>query len=251
VPARCSGPSRWRGGGFWFALGILVLSFGRSSASNATVLASAWLLLVVLVPALLNLVLNVVYPVPSRVQMVQAVREASDEATARGSELLAQYFEAHPELAGGDDAQATGDFASVRVAVNDAVEREVRPIVDAYERQRARQQRFVESVRFLSPAILMQDALNDLSGTGTARHRHFVAQVDAFHGAWRAYFTRHVLQRTRLGSLDDVPAFTYEDERTSAMAARVGLSVLGLVVPAGLLAALGAVRLRRYPVMGG
>jgi ABC-2 type transport system permease protein len=238
-------------GGFWFALAVLVMSFGRSSASNATALASAWLVLVVLVPALLNLVLNAVYPVPSRVQMVQAVREASDEASTRGSQLLAQYLEDHPELAGEDEAGAAGDFASVRVAVADAVEREVRPIIETYEQQRARQERFVASVRFLSPAILMQDALNDLSGTGTARHRHFVAQVDTFHDAWRAYFTRHVLQRTRIGSLDDVPAFTYEDERTSAMAARVGVSVLGLVLPAGVIGGIGTARLRRYPVIDG
>jgi hypothetical protein len=60
-----------------------------------------------------------------------------------------------------------------------------------------------------------------------------------------------VLQRTRIGSLDDVPAFTYEDERTSAMAARVGVSVLGLVLPAGVIGGIGAARLRRYPVIDG
>jgi hypothetical protein len=30
-----------------------------------------------------------------------------------------------------------------------------------------------------------QDALNDLAGTGTARHRHFVSLVDAYHREWR------------------------------------------------------------------
>ena len=67
--------------------------------------------------------------------MVQAVREASDEANAGGSTLLARYYEDHPELAIGDAAQAMNDFNIVRVAVNDDVERRVRPVIDHFEEQ--------------------------------------------------------------------------------------------------------------------
>jgi ABC-2 type transport system permease protein len=124
-------------------------------------------------------------------------------------------------------------------------------VVDAYERQRRRQQALIERLRYLSPAMLMQDALNDLAGTGTTRYRHFSAEVDRFHAAWRAHFTPLILGRTRLQSLEAVPMFQYREEHTLAVATRVMSSVAGLSVPAVILAWLGMRRLRRYPVTAG
>ena len=83
-------------GAFWFATAVFVGSLGRGSATNAMTLAGLWLGLVLIVPASLNLGAAVLYPVPSRVEMVQAVREASDAATAEGSRLLAKYSRITP-----------------------------------------------------------------------------------------------------------------------------------------------------------
>src|SRR4030095_1255992 len=74
-------------GAFWFALAILVNAFGRNSATNAMALAGLWLALALLLPALLNVAATTIYPVPSRVEMVQATRRASAEATATGTQL--------------------------------------------------------------------------------------------------------------------------------------------------------------------
>lgn len=235
---------------FWFALAIWVAALGRNSTTNATILATAWLVLVVMTPSLFNLVATRLYPVPSRVEMVQATREASDEANKAGSQLLARYYEDHPELATGDPDQAMNDFNIVRVAVNDDVERRVRPLVDRYEAQVAAQQALVDRLQFLSPAILMQNALNDVAGTGTARHRHFMAQVDAFHAAWRGHFVPLIFAKQTIASLDAVPRFRFDEEPTAAVAARVGLGLLGLSIPAVLLAAFGLGRMRRFPVVG-
>ncbi len=237
-------------GAFWFSLAALVASFGRGSATSATILASAWLVLVVMLPSLFNLAVTTIYPVPSRVEMVQAMREASDEASAEGSKLLASYYEDHPELATGDAEQAMTDFNMIRVAVNDDVERRVRPVVARYEQQIVAQQAAIDRLRFLSPAVLMQEALNDLAGTGTARHRHFVEQVDGFHAEWRGYFTPLIFQRAQVTSFDDVPRFRFEEEATGAVASRVSVSLAGLALPAAIVGWLGLARLRRYPVAG-
>jgi ABC-2 type transport system permease protein len=237
-------------GAFWFSLAVLVASLGRGSAVNATVLASLWLVLVVMLPSLFNLAVTTFYPVPSRVEMVQAMREASDEANAEGSRLLASYYEDHPELATGDAEQAMTDFNMIRVAVNDDVERRVRPVVERYERHVAAQQAAIDGLRFLSPAVLMQDALSDLAGTGMARHRHFLAQVDRFHAEWRAYFTPLIFQRAQVASFDEVPRFAFVEEFTGDVARRAGVSLAGLMVPAALIGWTGLARLRRYPVVG-
>jgi ABC-2 type transport system permease protein len=232
----------------WFALAVAVTSFGRPSATNAMVLAASWLGGVVLLPALFNLLATSAYPVPSRVEMIQAVREASDAANAEGSRLLSRYYEDHPELAAGDAVQAMNDFSIIRVAVGADVERRVRPVIERYEAQLASQQRLIARLRFLSPAILMQDALNDVSGTGTARHRHFMEQVGEYHSQWRDHFVPLIFKKAQLARFSDLPAFGYREEPRNALARRVGTALGGIAVMALLLAAFGWAGLRRYPV---
>ena len=140
------------------------------------------------------------------------------------------------------------DFTIIRVAVDDDVERRVRPVIDRYDRQIESQQRAIDSLRFLSPAVLMQDALNDLAGTGTPRHRHFLAQVSAFHVAWRAYFTPLIFKKATMTDLDMTPRFTFVEEPTSAVASRIVGALVGLMIPALALGWVGMRRLARYPV---
>jgi ABC-2 type transport system permease protein len=189
------------------------------------------------------------YPVPSRVQMIQAMRVASDEANAEGSTLLARYYEDHPELATGDAQQAMNDFNMVRVAVGAEVERRVRPVLDRYTEQLSAQQQIVGRARFLSPAVLMQDILNDIAGTGPARHREFMKQVEGFHARWREHFVRLVFQRARVNDFSDIPRFVFAEEPLATVAARVAVSMLGLLVPAVILIVAGLLYLRRYPVI--
>src|SRR4029077_15094169 len=116
----------------------------------------------------------------------------------------------------------------VKIAVDDDVARRTRPAMDRYERQLALQQTMIGRLRFLSPAVLMQDVLNDVAGTGVARHRHFVAQADRFHAQWREFIVPLIVQRARLTAVDQAPAFAYEEEQTASVARRVLLGIVGL-----------------------
>jgi ABC-2 type transport system permease protein len=235
-------------GGFWFAAALFVGSMGRGSATNALVLAGLWLGFVMIAPAMLNLAAATFYPVPSRVEMVQAVREASDAATAEGSRLLAKYYEDHPELAADSSEQAMRDFNLLRVAVTDDVERRVAPELGRFEMQLDRQSRLVARLRFLSPAILVQDAMSELAGTGVARHRHFLARVDDYHREWRAFLVPRIFQRVSILDHDILPRFSFSEEAEGRVLARVAMNLAALAVPGAVLAAAGLRRLRRYPL---
>ena len=234
-------------GAFWLALAVAVMAWGRPSATNAMALAGMWLVLVVVLPSVLNLLASTLYRVPSRVEMIQAMRVASDEAAAEGSALLAKYYEDHPELTGGGE-RAASEASMLRVATNARIEQRVTPVLRQFERQLQGQQRVIDRLRFLSPALLAQEALNDISGTGAVRHREFLTQVTSYHQAWRAYFVPLIFQKVRLTSYADVPRFRFREEPPSAVAARVTLATSGVLVPAFVIGAWGLRTLRRYPV---
>ena len=61
----------------WVALALAVNTVSRSAANAATTLGAAWVLLVLVAPTLLNVVVETLYPTPSRPELVAAGRKAS------------------------------------------------------------------------------------------------------------------------------------------------------------------------------
>ena len=233
---------------FWFALAAWVNSLRRSSAWNATVLVGAWLVLVVVLPAAVNIAAGLLHPLPSRVEMITAQREASNEAVNRRSELLARYLEDHPEMAGGVVAEESGR-AALAWAATDAVNQRLEEVTAVHDARRAEQLALVRRYRFLSPALLAQEVLVDAAGTGDARFARFQSQVRAFAEEWRQFFVPAILAGDQMTAavLPDVPAFRFVDEDSSDVAGRaaVPLTVLGglvALVIAGAGAGLGKVR---------
>ena len=238
-------------GAFWFALAVAVNALGRSSATNAMALAGLWLMFVVVIPSVLNVAVKAAYPVPSRVDLIQATRVAGDAATRQGSKLLARYLEDHPEMAPVEKG-GVPDFGTIQVAVSESTERAVQPVLDRFDAQVAGQQRIVDRFRYLSPAIVAQSAFNDLAGASAHRYSHFLAQADQYHRQWREYFVPRILRKVKLSAadLDQLPTFRYREEELSDIASRLRIALLGLLIPV-LLVAFPAWRwLGRYPVAG-
>jgi len=223
----------------WFALAAWVNCLRRSSAWNATVLVGAWLVLVVVLPAAINIAAGLLHPLPSRVEMVTAQREASNDAVNRRSELLARYLEDHPEMAGSvvaDDEPALGALAW---AATDAVNRRLEEVTTEHDASRTEQIALVRRYRFLSPALLAQEALMDAAGTGDARFARFQTEVRAFAEEWRGFFVPAILAGEQMdaGVLPGVPKFELADEESADVARRAAVP---LTVLSGLLLLVGA-----------
>lgn len=238
-------------GVFWFSLALLVNSFGRGSATNAMVLAGAWLTLALVIPSTVALVASTLYPVPSRVEMIQSIRSATRDASARGAQLLGAYFADHPELAPEGEIDA-GDYYSRKFVVEEEVSKLIAPLSGRFEAQIRGQQAVVSNLQYLSPAVLTQQSLNDLAGTSYARYAHFQRETERFASVWKAHFLPQVYRRAEFtaAGLDELPRFVYQREPDSIVASRVGgASLLILLAAAGLFGR-SIFALRRYPVAG-
>lgn len=237
-------------GAFWFAVAVAINALGKSSATNAVVLSGMWLLFVLIVPSLVNLTATTFYPVPSRVELINAIRDASNEATAEGSNLLSKYYEDHPELIAEAKNQDPTGFAFRFYATQEKVDRSIEPVLRRFDEQLTRQQTLIDSARLLSPAIVTQEALNDIAGTSVSRYRFFLSQVDDFHGSWKAFFVPKVFRQLKLNltDYDRMPEFLWQEETFSTVANRVLLGLIGLLAPTLLIGALGIFAIRRYPI---
>ena len=90
----------------------------------------------------------------------------------------------------------------------------------------------LERLRFVSPAIVVQLALEDVAGSGAARHQRFEVQTDGLHDRFQAYFNARIRagDPLRKADLDGVPQLVFREEPATALVWRVATGVLGLLL---------------------
>jgi ABC-2 type transport system permease protein len=232
---------------FWGALALWIASRNRSSERNALLAVLLWTLLVLVVPALSTLVARQAAPVPSRLEYITSAREAENEASARGRELLQGYLLDHPELEA-TRGDAVAPFIKTFVLVQREVERGVAPIVRAFESAEDAQRRLAAALRWLSPRDLAEHAVLSLAGHDPGRFARFEQQARALRAAWLAAVEDSVIAGRRLSAAEHRalprPAF---DEAPQAQVLRGVLAVVVALLAFAALAAVAAARnLRRF-----
>lgn len=233
---------------FWFALAAFINSFGLASATNAVVCAACWLILVLVLPSLLNVAVSAAYPVPSRGELVSAVRSVNLDMRRDGSRLVAEHYQDHPELMPREGRADPSNFALAYVIVQREQKQRVGAVEDRFASQLAAQQSLVSKFRFLSPSVVAQEAANDIAGTGLARYQHFRTQVKEFDRAWADFFVPRIFRLEKLSAadFDQIPRFQYREESNRAVAARVVPGLLFMLAATAALLLLAFGRLKRY-----
>ena len=234
---------------FWFALALFVNSRPRASDQNAGLLAGAWLVLVVLLPALTHLAATTVFAAPSRVALTTELREASETADRAAAEARDRYFFDHPELKG-DNADRSAYFRSVAES-EVSIATAIAPRLAQFEVQAQRQQDLVEVLQFLSPATMTWQSLTALAGSDGARHREFRGQTIAFHERWSAFFREPLLRGATLTPMAyaALPQFEFNEPPLSRTLPRVLPVLLALLLVSLLLGTVSVWRLRRFPIV--
>ena len=220
---------------FWFGLAFLVNILGRSSSRNAVSLISLWVILVLLVPSVLNQMSDTLYPMPSRTLMINELRKMKTEVSSRQDEILDNFLRDHPEYALNDTAQSRGYYHRY-MASQELVRKELEPIVSAFETQLRNRQDWLGTLRWLSPAIALQEALFKMAGTSSHDYEQFRRQVVGFSGVWRAHLMPYLYDNRPFTREDyaDLPQFAYSPEPY-----RAAPVLLGLLLIAAVLFALG------------
>jgi ABC-2 type transport system permease protein len=214
---------------FWFAVALAINARRLSAAASAVALLGVWLVVVVVLPALASAAISVTHPAPSRIVLTTQLRTATDDAAARRQDAVATFLLDHPGYVG--DSAAASDPYVAATALQDAAERTMAPHYAAFDAALDAQRRAAERFRLLSPALVVQGALLDLSGTGEHRFRHYESQFDQYHAAWRDVFTQRMLQRQALGTAEiaSLPAWTFAEEGWDVLGRRLAPGLLLLV----------------------
>jgi ABC-2 type transport system permease protein len=248
-----SGLLLWAGliiayGAFWFSLALAVNALGHGSATNAVILAALWIAFVLGAPSIISIVATSRYPVPSRSEMVAAMRDLPLDLRRDGKRILADFYSNHPELRPKDSAPKTDDLGLAFVNIQQEQKRVGDEVEARFDDQLARQQALVNRFRFISPAVVAQEAMNDVAGTGTARYHHFRSLVRDQARAWDDYFVPRMYRQDKLtaADYDAMPRFVFREEASINLFGRVLTGIVGLNLPTIVIGLFGIRRLNRF-----
>lgn len=221
---------------FWFVLALLVNAWGRSSGTNALVLITSWVFLVLVLPVILNVTVSTIEPVPSRTELATRTRVIAIHTLNRYNDLLsADYrYTTQPEILLPKDGKIDVPIRRKGLfLLQRDQDQELQELLLQFETQLAAQQALVDRFSFLSPAIVVNECLTMLAGSGTRRHLHFRELVDRFHREWKAYFEPRILRGVAIKEADfhSMPAFTWQEQSFSAFVIDALVRLLQILIP--------------------
>ncbi len=177
---------------FWVAVCLAVNLLNLSSGINAAILSGIWLLLLITLPAVLNIMARENYPMPSRLELIAETREASDSARQNMNAMLSGFMEDHPELVPAGSKINPADFAVTSLRTALAVEEAVKPLEKAFITRKEEQEKVLSRLGFVAPGIRLQQVLNRIAGTGEERYHAFRISLEENHEKFRGYFARKI-----------------------------------------------------------
>lgn len=201
---------------FWFVLAFIINIWVGNSANNAVALIGLWIIFVLLVPSVLNQLGSTIYPMPSRTLMINDMRVKKLEVTEKQDEILDNFLRDHPEYAVNDPSQ-TNNFYHKYIASQKLIKEEMKPIVNTFENQLKNQQQLIRTLKWISPALIMQETLNKLAGNSTDDYESYRIQVINFSETWREYLTTFLFNNLDFSVVDykNLPKFEMYREKFS------------------------------------
>ncbi|MBW8687381.1 DUF3526 domain-containing protein [Chitinophaga rhizophila] len=201
---------------FWFALSMFINSFSFSSTLNAMTLIFIWLFTGIIVPNLLQIGLNKIYPIPSRISMVTEERNALNQYFEKDGQTLTKEVFNNPRTMIRQASIVTpGMVYGYGVIVYKS--QEIKDAAAAVAERKLygqieRQQNAIQRLQLLSPALLLQEQLSAFAGTHWRQFNKFSIDVDTFRReTQRFYFPKMAEESTfrsfTLKDVDAIPRF--------------------------------------------
>jgi ABC-2 type transport system permease protein len=240
-------------GGFWFAVALAVNSLRLSSSANALILIASWTILVLVVPLLLNLLVERLHPSPSRVELSIQTRAIQAENLRRYDDQFSgdfRYIEEPEALQAKDGRIEIPPRTMASFLARRDMDARVDALLDDFDESLVEQQAAVDRLSFLSPAILTYEGLTTLAGTDGQRYLAYRQEVSAFHDRWRKHFEPFILNGIAMdeGHLRQLPQWHTPAELRPTAPLLETWRILLLALVASAIAAAGLFNLKQYKI---
>lgn len=198
---------------FWFTLCGLIIRFNRSSRWNMLCALGAWLLFMMVLPALTNSYTTLRAPVPLLSSLASSQRECKEETWELPVQvLLDSFYLHHPEYT--RTITDTAEYGNRRfIAYADLLGRRTDRLLISYQQQQSQHRQLQEKLLWLNPVTQAQHLLYTNAASGLDSYTSYQLQVTRFQHTWVAFINSHLLYDKNMQEkdLDHLPVFHFRD----------------------------------------
>ncbi|MCC7633983.1 DUF3526 domain-containing protein [Stenotrophomonas rhizophila] len=173
---------------FWVALCLLVAWRGWNSGVNAATLASLWVVIALVAPALANVAIERAIPVEQGAAIARAQREAVNHAwDIPREDTMRRFYARYPQWR---DSAPLGDGFHYKwyLAFHQNGDDAVAPLAAAYRHGIQRRTAAAATVGRVLPPVGLQVALTRLAGTDMQAHLDYQQRIGRYHARLRHYY---------------------------------------------------------------
>ena len=174
---------------FWFALSFWVVSLKRNSNFNALTLLSIWLGLVVLLPATINTLITIKYPVPEALSTMIKQRDAYHtkwDTDKRAT--MDKFYARYPQFESYGYPIEEGFTWLWYYAMQHAGDEESQEESSSMRDKILQREKISRNWAYFIPTMHTQLTFNELAGTNLLNHLDFLGYAQEFHEKTRLYF---------------------------------------------------------------
>ncbi len=178
---------------FWFSLLFLIISFRKNSAFNAITAAGCWILMLIVIPAVLNVLVSVKYPLNSATLagLTRRTGLENEQDQEEAKEVIEEFLEYRTDLRTSDSLLKINLMPKAYAAFTSLKDIQNQKVVDTYNDQVAKRSAWTAKFQWLSPSVSLQEAFSKTAETDLATLLNFQSALGTFHESISDfYFTR-------------------------------------------------------------
>lgn len=188
--------------GFWYALCIGANLLSDRSSLNAVGLAGVWVLFVLVIPAIITLFASYKHPVPSRALWSTELRAIEQSVNTDRDSYFESWKADHPQEVLEGETPVFYRTWLQRIITNEVMQVRIDAAEGRFNTARDNQQKLIATLRPLSPAMLLNQRLQQIAGTDAAHLGSLDTRMRTFQAEWQDFFTPKFRQLNMLTTSD-------------------------------------------------
>jgi len=168
---------------FWFGLLFFIIAFRQSTSFNAISAIGAWVLLLIIIPAILNTIVEHNYPLNSN-ELASLTRRTGleDETDAEESkEVISEFLKYRPEYAKDSSLYTQNLMSKAYAAFTFLKDKDSKKLVDEYNKAVMERSQWTSDFSWANPAVTAQQTLSRIAHTDLANYMAFQTEIARFH----------------------------------------------------------------------
>ncbi len=232
---------------FWFGVMLLIIGLKMSSAFNAIMSLGIWLVLLIVIPAVLNIWVTIQYPIDNTPLAAISRRNSMDNENDpnEAHQIIQDFFRQDPRYYRPKDSVSNNLAAKAYAGLTSLQDIHNTLHVTTYRHQVRQRDLWTKKMNWISPAINIQELFNQVGHTDVSSYQHFQQSIKIFHDQITAFYFKKLFWDKKIQQSDykNRPVFRLVEGKTLRFYA---LMDLGKIVGAFFLfATIGWLLLKR------